>query len=337
MPKKNSLKINIGKRLNKERSCFEGYEIMLRTRTEKTSSSMPYGEARRLRYFVLICQELLASRSVNIDFLIDRILLQAKKVNSKLEKYKRKTGIMRTKPVARNYVRFSRWLNFLQLDGRLVSPNSYTVFVGNMDSWDDFSLSKKEKIGFFLMIIKKREIIDFITSLKVKSRVKDYTVNLSEHFVESFLEWLVDLGILEPSSKSFGYFSLTSTGYKLKETLTKNRSIFEASRIFSSCILNSDVSIGLSISDSEFLRVFFASLKYLAEYTRSELDSSLYSALPILLHSQLNIIVEFNQLPSLHTLIEKLKDISKTRDLIFNWDHLTNRGYIKTKGEISWR
>jgi len=295
-------------------------------------TGVPYGEARRLRYFTLICQELVTSGSVDIDFLIEKTLIQAKKLNPKLKLYKRNTGIMRTRAVTRNYIRFCHWLGFLQLNGRLVVPNGFTVFIANIDVWEDFRLSAREKIGFFLRIIEKEEIRGLLASLRIKNRVKDYTPRMSEHFVESFFDWFVDLGILSPSSKTFGRFDLTHTGYLVRESLVKGATISEASRIFSSCVLRTPVKVGASIPNFKFQELLYFSLRRLAPYIRSELDPNLYSVLPVLLDLQLEVIVKLNQFLLINVLIKKLKSLSSTKNMVFSWDPLAKRGYLKVYG-----
>lgn len=294
-------------------------------------TGIPYGEARRLRYFTLVCEQLLVSRSVDIGFLTARILPVAKRINPELERHARKTGVMRTRAVARNYIDFCDWLGFLQFDGRLVTPNGLTVFVANIDSRKDFSLSKREKIGLFLRIIEKQEIKQLLSSLRLKNRVKDYTSLFSEHFVESFFEWFVDLEVLRPSSRAFGYFILTPGGYQSRESFVTSKSELETSRAFSSFVLGRDISVGLSISDSRVREVILSSLQRLSSHIRSELDSSLYSALPILLDAQLEVAVKYHQLAPLRALIERLEHLSRSENMIFKWDPFTKRGYLKVQ------
>lgn len=110
----------------------------------------PYGEARRLRYFTVICQRLLETPSVNKDYFIDKLLKSLGELNQKLSKYVRKTGVMRTRAVTRNYLSYANWLDFIQIENELVIPNSYTILLANLSTKEDFHLASKEKLGFFL-------------------------------------------------------------------------------------------------------------------------------------------------------------------------------------------
>jgi hypothetical protein len=296
-------------------------------------NGVPYGEARRLAYFVVICKNLLSSGPVNVDFLIDRLLLYAKKLNPKLKEHVRKTGIMQSRAVARNYLSFCNRLRFLELEGRLAVPNGYTVFVGNLGECENFSLTPKEKIGLFLRLVDFNEFVKLLSSLKEKNWVKDHVKpDLSEHFVETFFEWFVDLGIVKPSSQRFGVFFLTSLGDHVKEACKQYKDKFEISRIFASYVLDAPIKRDLDISDIDFWKQFTPSFKRLSQYTRSEIDPNLYSALPAILDLQVNLILNFKQLSSIERLIEKLKNISMGYDAIFSWDPLVGAGYIKLHG-----
>lgn len=287
----------------------------------------PYGEARRLKYFVMICKSLMSSGSVNVNFLIDKLLLRAKKLNPKLEKYVRKTGIMQSRAVAKNYLRFCNWLRFLELEGRLAVPNGYTIFVGNLGECENFNFTAKEKIGFFLRLVNLDSIVKLFSSLEVRNRIKDYVKpDLSEHFIETFFEWFVDLGIVKPSSQRFGSFILTDLGHHLKETCKQGK--LEISRVFSSSILNTPIN-DLHLSDSNLWRQFNISLKRFSQYTRSEVDPNLYSALPAVLDLQVSLILDLKQLSPFELLIEKLKDISPSYNTIFSWNPQVGSGYVK--------
>lgn len=293
-------------------------------------SSTPYGEARRLRYFVLMCIELLKSPSVDIDFFIDKLLIPAKGVNPKLSEYVRRTGIMRTHAVARNYLRFAGWLNILRLDKRLVIPNSYTVFFANIEGGEAFFLTAREKVGFFLKLIKLDKVFHLLASLKLRNAVKDFIrPDLSEHFVESFFEWFVDLEIVRPTSPSFGMFTLTNLGYYVREDCKKRLEPIRVSATFISRLLDVSVGYDLNLPDETIWGSFEESLRKLAQYTHSEIDPKLYSALPLILDLQATLIFDFHILVPISQLIQKLKDISQYHNSIFNWDPLAKAGYIK--------
>jgi hypothetical protein len=127
----------------------------------------PYGEARRLRYLVTICDEALRYDAVDIDLFIDRLVTSVQKINPKLTGYIRTTGIMQTKAVTRNYLRFADWLNLLDIENRLVSRNSYTVFFACLQGREDFYLTDEEKIGFFLKLIELNDLVRLIKLLRI--------------------------------------------------------------------------------------------------------------------------------------------------------------------------
>lgn len=295
-------------------------------------SGTPYGEARRLRYFIVICKELLQSPSVDMDFFIDSLMTSVEKINPKLDEYTRKTGIMQSRAVARNHLRFADWLNLLRIERRLVIPNSYTVFLANLKGREDFFLTKREQVAFFLILIELPDIFRLAGSLKVKNAIKDYirSLELSEHFIESFFEWFVDLNILRPTSHRFGTFFLTNLGYYVSES-SKSKMQPSVSETYITNLLRTNVEYSLSISDDDVWTSFNKSLNKLEQYTRSEVDPSLHSAFPLILDLQIRLIFDCHVLVSTTELISKLKDISEYRNIIFNWDPLANAGYIKIR------
>lgn len=292
----------------------------------------PYGEARRLRYFTLICNELLQSPSVDMDFFIDRLMTSVERINPKLNEYTRKTGIMQSRAVARNYLKFADWLNFLRIERRLVVPNSYTVFLANLKEREDFFLTKREQVAFFLRLIELPDIIRLAGSLKVNNAIKDYirSLNLSEHLVESFFEWFVDLGILRPTSYRFGRFFRTNLGYHVSES-SKKEPQRKVSETYISNLLGTNVESSYNMSDEDIWASFKESLDKLERYTRSEVDSNLYSALPLVLDLQIRLIMDHFSLVSTAELIKKLKVISERHSTIFSWDPLANAGYVKIR------
>lgn len=293
------------------------------------SGGSPYGEARRLRYFVVICRELLKSPVVNIDFFADRLLMVTKKINPMLLKYVRTTGILNSKAVARNYLRFADWLNFIRLDNRLVVPNSYTVFFANLSEQEDFFLTKEEKVGFFLNFRNFQELSSLLASLKIENAIKDFIrVDLSEHFVESFFEWFLDLGIVKPTSPKFGRFILTNLGYQVRES-SKNQLPQDIYRTYISNLLGFDVQPDLNLSNDAFWSCFDKSLQKHSHYIRSEINHNLYSALSSILDMQIRLVFEHHKLVHIDKIIEKLKDISSNHDAIFSWDSLAKAGYVK--------
>lgn len=293
-------------------------------------SGAPYGEARRLRYFVQICSELLQFPSVDMDFLIDRLIESVEKINPKLDEYVRKTGIMQSRAVTRNYLRFAGWLNFLRIEGRLIVPNSYTVFFANLNGREDFFLTKREKVAFFLHLIELEELLRLLVSLKMKNAIKDYIRDdLSEHFVESFFEWFVDLGILRPTSRRFGLFNLSNLGYHVHESCKDKLQPLRVSGMYVTNLLSTPVEYNLNIPDDDVWASFEESLQKLAKYTRSEVDFNLYSALPLVLDLQVRLIFDHHSLVPTAKLIQTLKNISASYNMIFSWDPLAKAGYVK--------
>lgn len=291
----------------------------------------PYGEARRLRYFVKICDVVLQSPSVDMDFLISKVLDSVEKLNPELENYVRKTGIMQSRAVTRNYLRFADWLNFILIESRFVIPNSYTVFFANIDEGKGFFLTKKEKIAFFSHLIHLDEFFHLLSSLKMKNAIKDYIRDdLSEHFVESFFEWLVDLDILRPTSRSFGRFYLNpSLGYHIRESCKSATDRLMVTKLYATKLMGTPITIDLNIPKDNVWVSFQKSLNNLKPYTRSEVDSALFSAFPVILDLQLRLVFDYYSLVSTTRLIQILKHILPIYGIIFSWDKLSNAGYIK--------
>ena len=296
-----------------------------------TRKGLPYGEARRIRYFVKICEQVLQSPSVNMDFLISKALESVESLNFELENYVRKTGIMRSRAVARNYLRFADWLNFILIEGRLVIPNSYTVFLANLGQGKGFFLTKKEKIAFFQHLINVDDFFQLLASLRMRNAIKDHIQDdLSEHFVESFFEWLVDLNILRPTSTSFGRFNLNPRlGYPIHEFCERAEDPFIVTKLYATKLLDAPITSDSSFSEGEVWVPFRESLDKLTQYTRSEVDSRLFSAFPIILDLQLRLVIDYHALVSTGRLIQILKDILPRYDIIFSWNELSKAGYIK--------
>lgn len=292
---------------------------------------LPYGEARRLRYFVTICDEVLRYDAVDLDLLIDRLIVSAKEINPKLIEYVRTTGIMKTKAVARNYLSFADWLNFLNIENRLVIRNSYTVFFGCLQRREDFYLTDEEKVGFFLKLIELDDLLRLMKLLRVRNLIKNLVVDLglSEHYVESFFEWLVDLGVLNPVNLKFGSFTLTNLGYHVREACRNGKTLTEISETYIRNLSGENLQQDITISDDLVWLSFRESLKKLASHVRSEVDRNLYSAFPLILDLQLRLALKYHLLISTATLSERLKHISAEHDSVFSWDYMANAGYIK--------
>lgn len=288
----------------------------------------PLGEARRLRYFVLISSKLLESPSIDMDLFIEKLLKASELINPELLKYIRNTGVLRSRAVARNYLRFADWLDFLRIEGRIVIPNGYTVFLANIDDKQSFFLTKKEKISFFLRLINLKDFRELICHLRINNYIKDYVseLHLSEHFVESYFEWLVDLGILRPKKTCFGSFTLTSIGYQMREALNQNEAI---NGKYVQLLLSTNISTRLDISDDSLWSLMKQAINKLGRNARSEVDNYLFSAYPLVLEIQIQLVMEHNIVVTVPDLVKKLKEIANNYDSSFNWDNLANSGYIK--------
>jgi hypothetical protein len=290
----------------------------------------PLGEARRLRYFMLISSKLLESPSVDMDLFIERLVKAAKIINPELKNYVRDTGVLQSNAVARNYLRFADWLDFLKLENRIVIPNSYTVFLANLDNWKSFDLTNKEKIVFFMKLIGLEDFKNLLRTLRVDDNaIKDYIALLksSEHFVESYFEWLVDLGVLKPTRRKFGLFYLSNMGYQISEALRKNEE--EVSKKYAEIVIGKSLSNSNQVSDTQVWELLRKAVDKLGRCARSEIDSSLYSAYPLILELQINLVFEYQTMVSELDLVKKLKEMAPNYNALFSWDNMSNAGYLK--------
>ena len=67
-------------------------------------------------------------------------------------------------------------------------------------------------------------------------------------------------------------------------------------------------------------------------YTKSEIDPNLFSALPIMLDLQLELILKYNCLISFKKMITALRKVLSKYDIVLSWDDLSDAGFIKYKG-----
>lgn len=291
----------------------------------------PYGEARRLRYFVIACKELLELTSVDIDLFIGRLLKATSNINFELDQYIRGTGIMRSRAVARNYLRFADWLDFLRIENRIVVPNSYTVFLANVNGRKDFFLTEREKVAFFLRLAELEELMRLLGLLGIKNSMNSFIklLDLSEHLVESYFEWFVDLGILKPTQRKFGLFGLSNLGYQVREALKNTPQHLKVCGTYVENLVGARLDYDFRLSKDEVWDAFDRTLNRLGQHTQSEVDTGLFSAYPLVLDLQVRLIFDYNLIVSIPFLIEKLKDLSPNYNAIFSWDSLANAGYIK--------
>lgn len=289
----------------------------------------PLGEARRLRYFVLISSKLLESPSVDMDLFIERLVKATNTINPDLKGYIRNTGILRSNAVARNYLRFADWLDFIRIENRIVIPNSYTVFLANLDKWEHFDLTAKEKIVFFMKLIGLQDFKDLLRSLRVDNiSIKECITlsKLSEHFVESYFEWLIDLGLLKPTRRRFGLFYMSSMGYQIHKAFESEEDI---SKKYIELLIGKNLSNYLQVSDKQIWDLLGEAVSKLGRYVRSEVDPTLYSAYPLILEMQIRLIFEHQTMISVSDLIKELKEIAPNYDSLFSWDNMANVGYLK--------
>lgn len=294
------------------------------------AKKLPYGEARRLRYFIEICKSLVKTGPISTDLLIETVLEDVSDLNLSLEKHIRRTGRMKTASVVRSYLHYCEWFDLLHHDGHLVVPTSRTVFLARLDKYCGFSLTSREKIAMFLTIIEKDEVVAILSELRNRNRIRDFTQGLSDHLVESVFEWFVDLNLLYPSAGTFGFFDTSSVGSDVIEALhRKNPAREKAILRYCSRILKRDVKSNVKIPKNMILRVFNKSRKHMARSTQSQWDRKLYSAMPILLDFQIRLLFAFGYFLSIPQIIQIVKDISITYGMDFKWDPLANSGYLK--------
>ena len=294
----------------------------------KEEKGKPRGEARRLRYFTLISTELLKSPSIDMDLFISKIASATEVINPELKKYIRQTGIIRSKAVARNYLSFAEWLDFLKVEGRIIVPNSYTVFLSNLSNKNDFSLNLSEKLAFFMKFIEMDDFRLLLKNLTGQNSVyvKDLiqSVNRSEHFIESYFEWLVDLAILKPTRSKFGWFYVTTLGNSV------SRDALFTDKVFATYAENLGVKISPKEEPSDYMiwRILQESLEKLKQHIRSEVDPTLFSAYPLVLDIQIKLIIEQGIILSKDEIIKRLKATTPNHNAVFTWDNLANAGYL---------
>jgi len=275
----------------------------------------------------------LRSPSVDFEFFTERLLVSVERLNPKLDEYVRNTGIMKSKAVIRNYLRFADWLDLIRIEQRLVGPNGFTVFFANLKKREDFFLTEKEKAAFFLHLSRFEPIVELLCSLRVRNSINEYVRrNLTEHFVETYFEWFVDLGILSPRARKFGSFNLTHLGYRVHDSCTNQTMRDMIHETYLKELLQAPIESTNDMPKSAVWDSFATSLTRLGRYTRSQVDPYLFSALPSILDVQINLIFDHHVFMTLEQLTQKLKDISSEHDAVLSWDSLANAGYIKLKG-----
>ena len=288
----------------------------------------PLGEARRLRYFVVLSKTLMRFPSIDMDLFIERLIKSVSEINPDLNNYTRHTGILQSNAVARNYIRFADWLGFIKIENKIVTPSSYTILLANLGEYKDFNLTQKEKIAFFLRLIDLPDVKKLLGILRIRNSIKSSidALGLSEHFIESYYEWFVDLGLLRPTKAKFGMFELTNLGYQIHEAVTGSKDVTTR---YVEQIIEKPVHCLEDLSDSQIWDTLEKSLHSIGKQVHSDIDPRLYAAFPLILDVQVRIIIDYQMVISIADLIKKLKDISPKYNASFSWDNVTDLGYLK--------
>jgi len=268
--------------------------------------------------------------AIQHQLLIDLILKYVEDLNLQLETYSRKTGVMRTKGVARNYIRYSEWLKILKKDGNFIHINDHTIYLSSICCNKNFNLTNKEKMSLFRIIIEKEQFKNMLGKLMPVCSPKNFiTQTLTEHLVETFLEWCFDLGILKSTSKKFGKFILNQPYVELIELAKNNGSNDELLKKYFSITLNKNILYFNNMAENLIWNQALMSLNRTAEFTATGIDPNLYSALPMILDLQIELVLKYNRYAPLFSLISTIEKISKKQGALFSWDYLKNGGYIQ--------
>lgn len=286
--------------------------------------SYPYGEARRLRYAFIICEECTKSKLVDQRIFIKKILDNSLEINDKLNGYKRSTGVLRTQSVANNYIFFCKWLNLLNIENGFIMPSSLSPFVVSLDHSTDFSLTNQEKLGIMTLLIKKVSFVSFLYRLKNENTAKEFIKEgIENHFVDSILEWLVDLDILKPPSKQKRAFLLSEIGKKMQKSE-------ELEISYCSSILKTNIRITQSINRYDLYHLLRVSIKTMTTKYIHNIDEDYFPIMPLLIYTRIMLIVNFHIYIKLEDLINQIRIDSQQLQLyIFRWDEKFQTGYLK--------
>lgn len=280
-------------------------------------------EARRVRYFYYLCEQIKYFTTIDIDFLIKYILTETKRLNELLPHHKRITGVMRTPFVASNYIGFCRWLNLADINVNYISRNGYTLFLSSIGQNYSFFLNTSEKVAFFLLIVKHDSVVEILRSLKQENSFNDFVKQgYSDHLVESIIEWFVDLDILIPTKKVRGRFLHDISDYSLSPD---NLIVTYLSKFTEKNIQEvKEIEQQLFLSYLENIRILQKG------YATNELDPSNYHAIPVLLGIQLKLIIEKGVYITLGNLVHHINTNKTYHDLFdFKVDTKIEKGYFK--------
>jgi len=142
------------------------------------------------------------------------------------------------------------------------------------------------------------------------------------------LEWLVDLNVLRSSSKKFGKYSLNykfSNLVKLIKTIGNDDLI----NLYCSFLLGKNILVNRSLNDKLLWEQLITSLYKTKEYTRSEIDRNLFSALPCILDFQVQLILKYQTYMSLEAIIDKIQEIAINFNSFFAWNYMKQGGQLQ--------
>lgn len=290
----------------------------------------PYGEARRLAYFRLICEQSEKSLPCDILFLVDQIVTEAKKMHSSLQRYKRTTGRMETRNVCYNYLRFASWLRLLRIEGKVVSKNANTVLFSTVEPGNGFDLSIDEKIAYFVhvwsRVPKLSDVLQMLSTSRALASGELQSLQITEHSAETYLEWLVDLDLANQTRRDYGAFYLSPTGNEIK---TKGNSFKNACCAYVSCVLGQRVEPTSNVSKEYVWQEVVRLTRILSSHIGSPVDPKLVAVLPVLLHLQLSLMKAKHSFMTREELITLAKRSIDPHKAIFTWDSAYNTGFIK--------
>jgi len=290
----------------------------------------PYGEARRLAYFRLICQQADTYLPCDISFLVENVLKQALKMEDSRTSYKRTTGKIATETVCYNYLRFASWLDFLKIEGSILSKNAFTAFFSTLESTRTFNLSEKEKLAYFIHLWSRvpelMRVLQRLRTSKALPSGKLRSGDITEHDAETFLEWFVDLGLADPTRRNFGAFVLTGIGDHVKK---EGKTFEEACCVYARGVLGKDVNLNQDVPASYLWREMLALAEQLSSHIRSPVDPRLVAVLPILLHLQIRILVDKRIFVSRDRLVSLAEKATDQRSATFAWDQAYQSGFLK--------
>jgi hypothetical protein len=289
----------------------------------------PYGEARRLAYFRIICEQGEKILPSDISVLAEQVLNESKKMALALRKYKRTTGKMESKNVCYNYLRFCSWLELLKIEGPLVSKNSYTVFFSTIEPGDGFNLSKNEKLGYFVHLWS--HIPELTSSLHLLSTSRPtpsgklVRSEVSEHHAETYVEWFVDLELASPTRQQFGGFFLSKTG-----SIVNSADSFEkACCSFASSILEHGVELNGEVSLDYVWEEMLSLSEMLSPHIRNPVDRNLVAVLPVLLHLQVRLVLVKHTFIPFDGIVSLAKRATEMHSATFTWDSAYKSGFLR--------